>query len=43
MEHRRKLMWKLGSDVSRDFLGIPLLAGDFRAEAQKDIIVNFEE
>ena len=25
------------------FLGIPLLAGDLKAEAQKDIIVNFEE
>ena len=31
------------SDVSRDFLGIPFLAGEFRAGAQKDITVNFEQ
>ena len=30
------------SDISRDFLGIPFSAGEFRAGAQKDIIVNFE-
>ena len=27
----------------RDFLGIPFSAGEFRAGAQKDIIVNFEQ
>ena len=30
-------------DVPRNFAGIPFSAGDFRAEAQKDIIVIFEE
>ena len=35
--------WVYVSDVSRDFLGIPFSARDFRAGAQKDIIVNFEE
>ena len=31
------------SDVSNDFLGILFLACDFRAGAQKNIIMNFEE
>ena len=31
------------SDVSRDFLGLPFSAEDFRAGAQNDIIENFEE
>ena len=31
------------SDVSRGFLGIPFSAGKFRAGAQKDIIMNFEQ
>ena len=31
------------SDVSRGFLGISFSAGEFRAQAQKDIIVNFEQ
>ena len=31
------------TDVSRDFLGIQFSAGEFRAGAQKDIIMNFEE
>ena len=30
------------SEVSRGFLGIAFLAGEFRAGAQKDIIMNFE-
>ena len=33
----------ISGDVSRDFLGIPFPAGDFRAGAQKGLIVNFEE
>ena len=31
------------SGISRDFLGILFSAGEFRAGAQKDIIVNFEQ
>ena len=31
------------SDISRGFLGIPFPLGQFRAGAQKDIIVNFEQ
>ena len=31
------------SDVSSGFLGVPFSAGEFRAGAQKDIIVNFEQ
>ena len=29
--------------ISRDYLGIPFSAGGFRAEAQKDVMWNFEE
>ena len=35
--------YEIRSDVSRDFLGIPISARDSRAGAQNDIIVNFEE
>ena len=31
------------SEVSRGFLGIAFLAGEFRAGGQKNIIVNFEK
>ena len=41
-------MWRIftfsvSTDVSRGFLGILFSAGEFRAGAQKDIIVNFEQ
>ena len=43
MQNNLGPIWNPSSDVSKEFLRIPFSAGDFRAEAQKDIIVNFEE
>ena len=37
------ILQKCATDISRGFLGIPFPAGQFRAGAQKDIIINFEQ
>ena len=47
MSLNRLVHWKVEfqslSDISKDFLRIPISTGDFGTGTQKDIIVNFEE
>ena len=47
MSLNRLVHWKVEfqslSDISKDFLRIPISTGDFGTGTQKDIIVKFEE